>query len=108
MTIPQRKQKKGIVAHHRKETAVTNPHDILKYPVATEKAIRMMESENKLIFIVHKKASKNQIKQSIQQLFKANVLTVNTTITPQGEKQAYIKLSKNTPAIDIATNLGIM
>ncbi len=85
-----------------------NPHDILKYPVATEKAIRMLEAENKLIFVVSKKATKDEIKQSVQQLFKATVMTVNTTITPQGIKQAYIKLSANSPAIDIATNLGIM
>lgn len=105
MTIPKRK---NAAMTHLNERTVTNPYTILKYPVATEKAIRMMEAENKLIFVVHKKSSKNQIKQSIQQLFKANVTSVNTTITPQGEKHAYIKLSANTPAIDIATNLGIM
>lgn len=85
-----------------------NPYNVVKYPVATEKAIRMMEAENKLIFVVNKKASKQQIKRSIEELFKASVVSVNTFVTPQGEKRAAVKFAPTTPAIDIATNLGLM
>jgi len=41
-------------------------------------------------------------------LFKAKVMSVNTFITPQGEKHAHVKFAATTPAIDIATNLGLM
>lgn len=85
-----------------------DPYAIIKNPLATEKSIRLMESENKLIFTVHKKATKIEIKQAIEQLFKAKVIAVNTMITPQGEKRAYIKFNKATPAIDIATQMGLM
>ena len=33
---------------------------------------------------------------------------INTLIDTTGEKKAYVKFSKDTPAIDIATNLGLM
>lgn len=85
-----------------------DPYAIIKNPLATEKSIRMMESENKLIFAVSKKADRQEIKQAIEQLFKAKVDKVNTYITPQGEKRAYVKFNKSTPAIDIATQMGLM
>jgi len=82
--------------------------DVLIAPLTTEKSIRIMESENKLIFTVAKKATRNEVKTAIEQAFKVKVLRVNTMITPQGIKKAYITLSKETPAIDVASQLGIM
>jgi len=32
--------------------------EVIKYPLATEKSIRLMESENKLIFVVDRRATK--------------------------------------------------
>lgn len=81
---------------------------VVKYPLSTEKCIRMMEAENKLIFIVEKKATKQEIKEDIEKLFKAKVKKVNTQITNQGIKKAYVEFAEETPAIDIATQLGLM
>ncbi len=81
--------------------------DVVKYPLATEKSIRLMEAENKLIFVVDIRASKQEVKKSIEQLFKAKVLSVNTFVF-KSQKRAYVKFSNETPAIDIATNLGLM
>ena len=83
-------------------------HKIIKYPTSTEKAIRLMESENKLIFRVDNSAKKVDIKKAIEKIFKTKVEKVNTLIGPNGEKKAYVKFSSDTPAIDIATNLGLM
>ena len=83
-------------------------HITIKYPLATEKSIRLMESENKLVFVVNKKATKPDIKKAVEELFKAKVIAVNTLNSVTGEKRAYVTLSKETPAIDIATTLGIM
>lgn len=82
--------------------------EIIKNPLSTEKSIRLMESENKLLFDVDKKATKAEIKKAIEELFKAKVLEVKTLVTPKGKKRAYVKFSMETPAIDIATNLGLM
>ena len=85
-----------------------NPYTIVKYPLMTEKAVRLMETENKLIFIVEKKAKKVEIKKAIEEMFKVHVKKVNTTITSKGMKKAYIKLAIDTPAIDVATQLGLI
>lgn len=84
------------------------PYDVIKYPLSTEKSIRLMESENKLIFVVDKSARKKEIKEAIEKAFKVKVDKVNTFIDVKGRKKAYIKFSKETPAIDIATQLGLM
>ena len=81
---------------------------VIKHPLSTEKSLRLMESENKLIFVVDMKANKQDIKKAIEQLYKAKVIKVNTFTTMKGQKRAYIKFGMETPAIDIATNLGLM
>ncbi len=81
---------------------------ILKAPLSTEKAIRLMESENKLVFLVDKKATKAQVKEEIESLFKMKVVSVNTMIGPNGKKKAYVTFAEDTPAIDLATKLELM
>lgn len=81
---------------------------IIRYPLSTEKSIRMMESENKLAFIVDIKATKPQIKEALEEEFDVKIENVNTMIDVKGRKKAYIKFNEETPAIDIATRLGLM
>ena len=85
-----------------------DPFKIIKYPVSTEKAVRLMESDNKLTFIVNLKATKNDIKNALKKGFDIDVKIVRTFITPEGKKKAYVTLPKDKPAIDVATQLGIM
>ncbi|MBI2140041.1 50S ribosomal protein L23 [Candidatus Woesearchaeota archaeon] len=80
----------------------------IRYPLATEKCIRLMEKENKLIFVVDKKATKRDVRKAIEQLFAAKVRKVTTLNAHDGQKRAYITFAKDTPAIDIATKLGLM
>ncbi len=86
---------------------VNEAYTVIKHPLNTEKSIRLMESENKLIFAVANKSTKPQIKEAIQVMFKVKVVAVNTFIRGN-QKLAYIQFSKETPAIDVATNLGLM
>ena len=83
-------------------------YSIIRNPLTTEKAVKLMETENKLLFRVHIKAKKPEIKKAIEDLFKVRVIKVSTFNTPRGEKRAYIKLSPENPAIDLATQLGLM
>ena len=83
-------------------------HDTIKYALSSEKSLRLMEAENKLIFVVDRRANKNDIKKAIEEMFEVKVVKINTLITPDGEKRAYVKFSPETLAIDIATNLGLM
>ncbi len=82
--------------------------NVIKYPVSNEKAIRLMESENILTFIVESKAEKEDVKKAVEKIFKTKVVDVKTMNDMKGRKKAYVKLSKETPAIDIATQLGMM
>ena len=67
-----------------------------------------MESENKLIFDVALKATRPEIKAAIESIFNVKVERVNTVTLPSGKKRAYVRFDESTPAIDIATQLGIM
>jgi large subunit ribosomal protein L23 len=82
--------------------------NVIKHPLSTEKSIRLMESENKLIFVVDLKSKKQEIKEAVEKTFKVKVVKINTFLTPKGQKRAYIKLSPETPALDVATDLGLM
>jgi len=76
-------------------------------PIATEKAVMMIESQNVLTFEVNKNETKDAIKKEIEDLFKVKVAKVRTLI--QGNKKhAYVKLNKDHLAIDLATKLGLM
>jgi len=83
-------------------------YEVIKYPVSSEKTIRLMESENKLAFVVDRKASKTDVKNAVEKLYKAKVISVNSHITRKGDKVVFVKFDITTPAIDIATNLGMM
>lgn len=80
--------------------------NVIKHLLSTEKAVRMMESENKLTFIVEDTATKPTIKKAIETKFKVKVVAVNVLVTPEGTKKAFIKLAPENPAMDIATQLG--
>ncbi len=82
--------------------------EVLKYPISTEKAIRMLESDNVISFIVDKNATRGKIKKEIEDRFKVKVADIRVLITQKGKKKAYIRLEKDYPAIDIATQLGLM
>jgi large subunit ribosomal protein L23 len=84
-----------------------DPYDVLKYPLSTEKAVRQMETENKLIFIVDPKANKKTIKWAVEKAFNVKVESVNTAIMRDGKKKAYIKLKPETPASEVTTALGL-
>lgn len=82
-------------------------YKIILRPLITEKTFDIIEKENKLAFIVLRDANKNQIKQAIEKIHNVKVIKVNTIITPQGEKKAFIKLHPDYSAQDIAIDLGI-
>jgi len=84
-----------------------DPYKIVKYPLSTEKSIRLMESQNVLMFVVDIDADKKRIKSAIEDMFKVKVKNVRTHVRT-GEKKAYVKFSNENPAIDIATKLGLM
>jgi len=85
-----------------------DPYAIIHHPLSTEKSVRLLQAENKLVFVVAPHAARNEIKAAVEQLFKVKVTGVNVLNTARGEKRAYVTLDKGSPAIEVATDLGLM
>ena len=85
-----------------------DPYEVVLYPIMTEVASRILESENKLVFAVSLKASKPDIKRAVEELYEVRVEKVTVMITSKGEKKAYVKLHSDFKAVDVAIKLGIL
>ncbi len=85
-----------------------NYYKIIISPYSSERIFDIIESQNKLAFIVNRKANKATIKRAIEKLYNVKVVKVNTMITPSGKKKAIIKLHPTNSAVDLATALGLM
>jgi len=83
-------------------------YKVIKYPMMTERSVNMIENENKLIFIVDRRANKHDIAAAVKELYEVEAETVNTLITRKGEKKAFIKLKDEYDASDVAIRLGIL
>ncbi len=55
-----------------------DPYHIIKRPVVTEKSTILEEKYNQVIFQVDPRASKHQIKQAVESIFKVKVENINT------------------------------
>lgn len=84
------------------------PNEVILYPLMTESASLMVEKDNKLLFAVNIAAGKNDIKQAVEQLYEVKVQKITTLITPQGTKKAFVKLTPEYKASDVAIKLGIL
>ena len=83
-------------------------HKVIQYPLMTERSVNMIEYENKLVFIVDRKATKNMIAKAVEDLYEVEAEAINTLITRKGEKKAFIKLKEEYDASDVAIRLGIL
>ena len=90
--------------------------DKVLFPVVTEKSTNL-SSQNKVVFKVHFKASKNTVKKNIEKIFKVNVTKVNIInkknrkkitrgrkINILGYKKAIVTLKKG-QNIDLTTGI---
>eukprot|EP00826_Nyctotherus_ovalis_P054286 TRINITY_DN70_c0_g1_i2.p3 TRINITY_DN70_c0_g1~~TRINITY_DN70_c0_g1_i2.p3 ORF type:complete len:160 (+),score=70.80 TRINITY_DN70_c0_g1_i2:123-602(+) len=83
-------------------------YTVVRYPVSSESAIRTIEDNNTLVFVVDPKATKKHIRKACEQLYNFKPVHVNTLIRPDGSKKAYIKVPKEQEALEIANKIGIM
>merc|ERR1719495_1443753 len=83
-------------------------YSTIKYPLTTESAMKKIEENNTLVFIVALKANKFQIKTAVKKLYDIDVSKVNTLIRPDGQKKAYVRLAPDYDALDVANKIGII
>ncbi|MCD7781469.1 MAG: 50S ribosomal protein L23 [Methanosphaera sp.] len=84
-----------------------DPYSVIIKPQLSEKTMNQIYDENKITFVVRRSSSKPEIKKAFTTLYETNVLSVNTHITPRGEKIATIELEEEEAAEDIAVKLGV-
>lgn len=101
-------KKKSPKTAKKKRSINPELYSIIKYPVSTEKAIRLMESDNKLVFVVDAKSRRPEIKSALEEMFNIKIEKVNTLIDREGNKRAIVRLAPDSIALDVATNLGMM
>merc|ERR1712166_1707270 len=67
-----------------------------KYRLTTESAMKKIEENNTLVFIVDVRASKLQIKEAIKRMYEPiDVSKINTLVRPDGQKKAYVHLTQD-------------
>jgi large subunit ribosomal protein L23 len=63
-----------------------NIHSVLQGPCLTEKAALMQEEDGKIVFRVHPKANKIEVKNAVELMFNVKVKDVKT-VTLHGKKK---------------------
>ncbi len=77
-------------------------------PLSTEKSLRLMEEENKLIFEISLNSSKKDVKKELEELYDVKVEKVNTMINPHAKKIAFVRFDEESPAVDLASELKLL
>ncbi|XP_047419138.1 60S ribosomal protein L23a-like [Sciurus carolinensis] len=81
---------------------------VIQSPLTTKSTVRKMGDNGTLVFTVDVKANKHQIRQAVKKLYDTDVAKANTLIRPGGEKKAYVRLSLDHNALDVANKIGII
>ena len=61
---------------------MSNIYRVIKRPIITEKGLTLKENDQTLCFEVDDNASKTQIQEAVEQLFKVKVARVRTMVVP--------------------------
>ena len=93
-------------------------YQVIKRPVITEKGLTLKEQDRTLCFEVHEDASKQEIREAVEQLFKVKVQQVRTMTVPgkmrrRGKysgyrpdwKKAYVTLREGEKMIEYGENV---
>lgn len=89
------------------QLSLEDARSVLIQPYITEKTFNMIEKENKVIFIVREKSTKQLIREAMSVLYDVEVIDVNTARTIRGKKAA-VRFRDPNGARDLATKLGLV
>ena len=108
---PRTKKVKKSPKYSKKLVGLNNEKNYLtffKSPVTTESSMKKIQSSNTIILMFDVRSTKKNIKILMEKIYKTKVTRINTLITPQGYKKAFVKLSPNHDALDIANKIGFI
>jgi len=86
---------------------MTATGNVIRHPIITEKAMDAMDFENKLTFVVDLGATKSEVETAVGDRYDVTVESVNTMISMNGEKKAFVQLSEADDAQDVASRIGV-
>jgi len=106
MTFRQKLQRRAIKNTEAKALKSFSPYDVIVAPILTEKSHLSQEKGNKYSFKIIGEANKNDVKKSIEYLYKVSPIKVNIVSVPfkwRGQrklvrseyKKAIVTLSEN-------------
>lgn len=78
----------------------------IQFPVSTESAMKKIEDHNTLVFVVDLRANKRNIKDAVKKLYDVEAAKINTLIRPDGKKKAYVRLTADYDALEVANKVG--
>lgn len=81
-------------------------YKIVQFPLNTESAMKKIEENNTLVFICDVRSNKRQIKEAVKRLYDVDAAKINTLIRPDGTKKAYVRLSADIDALDVANKVS--
>ena len=99
---------KGKIADKVDKDTMLHAYQTLIYPLITEKAINMIETENKLVFIVRGNATKQDVRKAVEELYGVKVDSVNILRDTKARKRAFVRINDKFKADEIATKLGVL
>ena len=80
-------------------------YDVILKPVVTEKSMELMV-DKKYTFLVHTEATKSQVKEAVEKMFKGTkVASVNTMNLDGKTKKAIVQLTADSADIEIFEGL---
>jgi len=81
-------------------------HRIILHAYVTEKSMDEMERQNKLEFVVDRRASRAEIKRAVEDIYQCKVFKITTKIVRLG-KIATVRFQKEFSAEDIGSRAGV-
>lgn len=93
-------QRKAIAHYPRSDV-----YSVVVSHINSESSIKKIEDSNTLVLKVDLKANKHQIKEAVKKLYEVDVLKVNTLIR-DNEKRAFVRLTSDHDALDVASRVG--
>eukprot|EP01012_Entosiphon_sulcatum_P050793 TRINITY_DN69733_c0_g1_i1.p2 TRINITY_DN69733_c0_g1~~TRINITY_DN69733_c0_g1_i1.p2 ORF type:complete len:218 (+),score=45.13 TRINITY_DN69733_c0_g1_i1:1158-1811(+) len=95
-------------ARHSIASRKSDHFSVIKFPLTSEASMQKIEDNNTLVFIVDLRANKSNIKTAVRKLYDIKAVKVNTLVTPDGRKKAYVKLATEHDALEVANKIGIL
>lgn len=87
-------------------TPALDAYTVIRYPLSTESALKKVEDDNTLVLITDVKANKRQIAEAVTKLYEVKAAKIRTLIRPDGTKKAYVRLTADYDALDVANKIG--